>query len=136
MAVLEQNIKEALQKLALEDNIPVETIIELFKKAAKDEYEKKHHGGEFEVELDLDNRQFDIFHVCKVVESKDSPDYDKNTTVTLSAAIKVNPSATVGSTIKIPMDFNEDENKIVASLIHNRFKYLKNLEVNKKNYEV
>jgi len=136
MAVLEQNIKEALEKLAAEDNIPVDTIIELFKKAAKDEYEKKHHGGEFEVELDLDKRQFNIFHICKVVESKDSDDYDKNTTITLSDALKVNPSATVGSTIKIAMNFDDDESKIVASLIHNRFKYLKNLEVNKKTYEV
>jgi len=137
MAKLHQDIKKWLEKLANDDNVSIETIIDVFKKATLKELLRRNESGQYEVIIDFDDNKFEVLQSYLVVESKDDKNYDKLNTLTLSEAKKISPTIDVGETLKKEIDLttNGKENAILISNINKTFKYLKNVKINEKDYE-
>jgi len=139
MAKTQTDIKQALEKLAVEDKVSTDTIIEVFKQAALKELHRRNEDGQYEVIVDFNDDKFEVLQSCLVVEDKNSENYDKLNTLTLSEAIKLSPSAQVGEIVKKEIDLtdikNNKENAILVASIFKTFKHLKNVKINEKDYE-
>jgi len=137
MAKLHPDLKKQLEKLASEGNVPVGTIVDVFKQATLKELLRRNQDGQYEVIVDFDDNKFEILQSCLVVEDKNDKNYDKLNTLTLSEAKKISPAADVGETVKKEIDLTDGSkgNAILISNIFKTFKHLKNVKINENDYE-
>ena len=106
----ENVILKAIEQIADERGISREIIIESFKQAMINAYQKIMANKEIKVRVDLVGNQVKVFHLKDVVEDADNEDSQ----MSLEDAKNIDPNLNIGDVIEIPVSVDEEYNRMAA----------------------
>ena len=106
----ENVILKAIEQIADERGISREIIIESFKQAMINAYQKIMANKEIKVRVDLVGNQVKVFHLKDVVEDADNEDLQ----MSLEDAKNIDPNLNIGDVIEIPVSVDEEYNRMAA----------------------
>lgn len=106
----ENVILKAIEQIADERGISREIIIESFKQAMINAYQKIMANKEIKVRVDLVGNQVKVFHLKEVVEDADNEDLQ----MSLEDAKNIDPNLNIGDVIEIPVSVDEEYNRMAA----------------------
>lgn len=120
-------LKEAIQQICEEKNIPYESVIETIKAALAVAYRKDfgHKNQNIKVDFDAETGKAKVFDVKEVVEDipeeelkerkkGEKPKFNPKTQITLSEAKKIKSDAKVGDIIKTELEVPAEYGRVAA----------------------